>query len=422
MSATLYIGGDPDKVDVSGYVKGDILAANAAGTLTAFPIGANTEVLTVDPADPESIDWQPSGGIGNVNGVTFNSIAAPAYTNGLLFYDAAPEANTLTFYNSESEIETHLGRELLVPVRNTTGVTITPGQALRVTGNHPGTALPTVGLAQANTLAGSACIGIAAHSIENNTTGYVYMVGLAHHNIDTSTFANGDVLYLSAATPGALTATPPTDPNYRVVVGIVTRASAGNGAIAVSVIRTPTIATSVVAETLFSQNTVVGTSAAYSPADHSHGTPTILTAGTGFITSGNLSVGTAAFLALGSQVSVTAATGDVLELFIDSLLCDTAGGDLQLDAATRVTGADTNWWSTGTNASRFPGGLGSWYVQAGRFDSPHAAARYTVQAGDVSGGAVAVQLYGRASGSARTVFANATYPLRWWVVNLGPAS
>lgn len=62
MSATIYFDGDPSKVDVGGYTKGDVLAANAAGNLTAVPVGANTEILTANSADAEGVDWDPSAG------------------------------------------------------------------------------------------------------------------------------------------------------------------------------------------------------------------------------------------------------------------------------------------------------------------------------------------------------------------------
>ena len=64
MSAQMFAGGDPSKVNVSGYTKGDLLAANAGGLLQAFPIGVNAEVLTVDTAQTQSLDYKPGGGGG----------------------------------------------------------------------------------------------------------------------------------------------------------------------------------------------------------------------------------------------------------------------------------------------------------------------------------------------------------------------
>jgi len=72
MTAQIIIGGDPNKVDVSGYIKGDVLAANAAGTLEAVPVGPDGDVLTADSAALDGVDWQPGGGGGG--GTPSNSV------------------------------------------------------------------------------------------------------------------------------------------------------------------------------------------------------------------------------------------------------------------------------------------------------------------------------------------------------------
>lgn len=69
MTATGYIGGDPNKVDVDGWTLGDVLAANAAGELEAVPIGTPAEVLTVDAAEPTDLGYAPAGGGGAVTSV-----------------------------------------------------------------------------------------------------------------------------------------------------------------------------------------------------------------------------------------------------------------------------------------------------------------------------------------------------------------
>ena len=62
MTATGYTGGDPSKVDIDGYTKGDLLAANTTGVLTAIPVGVDGLILTADSADTEGVDWQAGGG------------------------------------------------------------------------------------------------------------------------------------------------------------------------------------------------------------------------------------------------------------------------------------------------------------------------------------------------------------------------
>ena len=70
MTATIFAGGDPNKVNRSGYSKGQILAANAAGTLAALPIDTDGKVLTLDSPVTLGVDWQAGGGGGGgVNSV-----------------------------------------------------------------------------------------------------------------------------------------------------------------------------------------------------------------------------------------------------------------------------------------------------------------------------------------------------------------
>lgn len=147
---------------------------------------------------------------------------------------------------------------------------------------------------------------------------------------------------------------------------------------------------------------------------------TVLHKDTGFITSGNITVTNGAFAQVGSDLTIAAAVGDVLVL-TPELLADNAGADTQFEAATRVSGADTNYWSTGTGTSRWPGGLGGWYLQSG-FAHLGTAAPYTVQAGDIISGNVTVRFYGRSTGVTRTVFANTSYPVRITLYNYGPAA
>ena len=68
MAAIGYTGGDPNKLDATGYAQGDVPAADAAGTLQPVPIGTPGNVLTVNAIRPELLDYQAGGGGGG--GVT----------------------------------------------------------------------------------------------------------------------------------------------------------------------------------------------------------------------------------------------------------------------------------------------------------------------------------------------------------------
>lgn len=95
MTATGIVGGDPGKLNKTGYSKGAIVAADATGTLQAVPIGSAAEVLTVDLAAPEDVDWVPpsGGGVASFNGRS--GVVVPVsgdYTVGLVT-GAAPSAS-----------------------------------------------------------------------------------------------------------------------------------------------------------------------------------------------------------------------------------------------------------------------------------------------------------------------------------------
>lgn len=70
MTATGFTGGDPAKLNRTGYSKGQVVAANAAGALTALPIDTDGKVLTLDSPAVLGVDWQNLGGGGGaVNSV-----------------------------------------------------------------------------------------------------------------------------------------------------------------------------------------------------------------------------------------------------------------------------------------------------------------------------------------------------------------
>jgi hypothetical protein len=116
-------------------------------------------------------------------------------------------------------------------VRNSTGVTLTKGQVVYLNG-APGNR-PNAVLSQAHTEATSSkTIGIVVANIANNSDGYVAVNGTLH-NLNTSAFADGDAVWLSAVTAGAFTSTIPVEPNHTVFIGYVARAHPTQGRIVI---------------------------------------------------------------------------------------------------------------------------------------------------------------------------------------------
>lgn len=152
------------------------------------------------------------------------SPSAQSHNEGLLFYDSTEK--TLTHYNDEAEIALQIGQEQWVRVRNNSGSDITDGKVVYLSGATG--QIPTIELAQSDSMATSSIIGVATHLIENNSFGYVTTFGMVR-DIDTSDFSDGDVVYVSSWTAGGLVNVKPVDPNYVVKVGQIAYANPSNG-------------------------------------------------------------------------------------------------------------------------------------------------------------------------------------------------
>jgi hypothetical protein len=133
------------------------------------------------------------------------------------------------------------GRDLFERVVNKTGIQLTKAayQAVRVStaqGQRLG-----VALAQANNDNNSAdTIGLVVETIDNNQEGMIYVVGEIDGinttgSLQSETWADGDVLYLSPTTAGRITNVKPVAPQHLVVIGYVVYAHANQGKIYVKV-------------------------------------------------------------------------------------------------------------------------------------------------------------------------------------------
>lgn len=191
-----------------------------------------------------------TGATGNVN------LGEYAMTVGQLNLDISPTgtaAVTTTRWNDTAGLsETTLkggnvvlknGVDLVARIVNkvspNTTLTKAAYQAVRVSGAQ-GQRL-AVALAQANSDANSAdTIGLVCETIATNQEGFIITVGQLE-NINTTgslqgeTWVDGDVLYLSPTTAGAITNIKPTGAGHIVVIGYVEYSHANNGKIYVKV-------------------------------------------------------------------------------------------------------------------------------------------------------------------------------------------
>jgi len=132
-------------------------------------------------------------------------------------------------YDTDNDGVVDKAETVQIVVRNSTGVTLTKGQIVYLsgaTGNRPNAVL-----AQANSEATSSkTIGWVFENINNNSDGFVAVSG-SDHNLDTSAFAAGDALWLSPTVAGGMTATMPTQPDHAVFIGFCARSHPTQGRI-----------------------------------------------------------------------------------------------------------------------------------------------------------------------------------------------
>ena len=158
-----------------------------------------------------------------------NNVANPTYQEGAVFYDQTNKA--LSYYNDEADVTLQIGQEQYIRVYNNTGSTITNGTPVYVNGQVSG--VPTVAPSDAVDEVRSTAVGLATHSIENATFGYVTVQGIVR-GFDTSALTAGGRVHVSP-TSGVLQTPAPTYPYYATDVGICLVSHASLGEIYVTV-------------------------------------------------------------------------------------------------------------------------------------------------------------------------------------------
>ena len=125
---------------------------------------------------------------------------------------------------------------LVTTVYNNTGSTILKGSVVYISGRHSSN-LPTIAIALANNEINSyKTFALTADSITNNNSGLVIQAGsITGLNLPTSSYTDGDLLYLSSTTAGGYTTTKPLAPNHIVKLGSVTRAHPTFGSIEIKI-------------------------------------------------------------------------------------------------------------------------------------------------------------------------------------------
>jgi hypothetical protein len=122
---------------------------------------------------------------------------------------------------------------LVLEVKNMTGATLTKGTVVYISGANGNKALVSKALATTDALS-SRTFGMLQSDILNNGLGNCVIIGNLS-GLNTSSFTEGDQLYLSGVTAGTYTATKTLAPTHLVYVGKVTRAHPTLGQIEVGI-------------------------------------------------------------------------------------------------------------------------------------------------------------------------------------------
>jgi hypothetical protein len=125
-----------------------------------------------------------------------------------------------------------IGQDDVWYVKNQTGAPITKGTAVYASGTLGASSRITVAPMIADgTIPARFFLGIVAETIANGADGYVLAKGKLRQ-VNTNAYNEGDVLWVSPTTAGALTSTEPTAPNLKLPVAFVVY-KASNGILAV---------------------------------------------------------------------------------------------------------------------------------------------------------------------------------------------
>lgn len=142
-------------------------------------------------------------------------------------YATDDNTNTVLEFKAPDGSVMRLGPNFIA--KNTQGSAITLGQAVYLDSGVGASGTPTVKLAKSDAVATLPCIGVVFEaSIANNGFGRIIRTGIVR-GLNTSGFLEGDRLFVSDATAGALTATAPSHPSMRQRAAIVVNAHAVNG-------------------------------------------------------------------------------------------------------------------------------------------------------------------------------------------------
>jgi hypothetical protein len=207
-----------------GGGSGTVTSVGLTGGTSGLVIGGTTSPIT-------------TSGTYNLNApqrFQFDTSAdfAPTAVGQLSWNEAEGSLNTLMVGGN---VDAVVGQQLYQRAVNGDTVPLTKGMVVYVFGSS-GTRVQVKRAVANADLTSATILGVVAETIAVSGEGFIITSGKlnALSVLPSTTFADGDVVYLSPTTPGGLTPTKPTAPQHLVMVGYCVKAS--NGAAGVLVV------------------------------------------------------------------------------------------------------------------------------------------------------------------------------------------
>lgn len=170
-----------------------------------------------------------TGAISTVDTITFDTGYTTALTAGQLGWDGN---NTLGLGMAGGNVTQHIGEDQFFYCKAT--ATITKGQVIMFTGAVGASGVPT-GAPATGVTDGTYIMGVAAENIANNGFGLVQSFGTLR-NVNTTGYADGDILWYDPSVTGGLTKTKPSAPNVKVqMAAVINGGSSGGGTILIRI-------------------------------------------------------------------------------------------------------------------------------------------------------------------------------------------
>ena len=244
----------------------------------------------------------------NVDYIDFDTTYATTLGAGQLGWNGN---DTLGLGMIGGNVVQHIGEDQFFYAKAT--ATITKGQVIMFTGAVGASGVPT-GAPATGITDGNYIMGIAAENIANNGFGLIQSFGTLR-NVNTSGYADGDILWYNPAVTGGLTKTKPVAPNIKAqMAAVINGGSAGGGTILIRISAGSTLGgTDSNAEIITPANgqiiTYDGLDGYWKNTDLTAGTAISVTeSSTGVLTINNTGVTS---LAASTGISVSGATGSV---------------------------------------------------------------------------------------------------------------